>query len=68
MTWEKDVLSDIAKKAYEPTFGARPLKRFIQTKIVNLLSKGILEEKIKANDVVNIKQDENHEFAFETKS
>ena len=68
LTWEKDILSNIAEKAYDPTFGARPLKRFIQTKIVNLLSKGILEEKIKPNNIINIKQDEHHELVFETKA
>ena len=42
----KDVLEYLAKIGYDPSFGARPLKRLIQKTIINLLSKGILEKQI----------------------
>ena len=35
-----------SKEGYDPVFGARPLKRYIQQEIVNQLSTAILEGKI----------------------
>jgi ATP-dependent Clp protease ATP-binding subunit ClpB len=44
----------IAKKGYEPSFGARPLKRVIQNEILDELAMEIIEGKIKEDDVVKI--------------
>jgi ATP-dependent Clp protease ATP-binding subunit ClpB len=46
LEWTKEVVKKLAEDGYDPFFGARPLKRLIQTDIVNMLSKGILEGKI----------------------
>ena len=46
LEWTPEVLKNLAEEGYDPFFGARPLKRLIQTDIVNLLSKAILEGKI----------------------
>jgi len=48
----EQALDWIAKKGYEPQFGARPLKRVIQTKVLNELSKEIIEGKIKEGSIV----------------
>lgn len=48
----EQALDWIAEKGYEPQFGARPLKRVIQTKVLNELSKEIIEGKIKEGSVV----------------
>lgn len=47
LSWEESALNYLAKKGYDPIFGARPLKRLVQTSVTNLLSKGILEGRIK---------------------
>lgn len=39
----------LAKKGYDPEFGARPVKRVIQKSVLNLLSKDILAGKISNN-------------------
>ncbi|MEK9138491.1 MAG: hypothetical protein AAB393_15305, partial [Bacteroidota bacterium] len=39
---------------YDPTYGARPLKRVIQKHIVNLLSQKILEGEFGEGDTVEI--------------
>ncbi len=45
----------IAKEAYEPKYGARPLRRMIQNKIEDLLAEEILSGKITRGDTVEIK-------------
>jgi ATP-dependent Clp protease ATP-binding subunit ClpB len=45
--WEKPVLAYLSKKGYDPSYGARPLKRLIQNEVINLLSTAILRGEIK---------------------
>jgi ATP-dependent Clp protease ATP-binding subunit ClpB len=47
LDWEMPVLAYLAEKGYDPLYGARPLKRLIQHKVVNLLSTAILKGEIK---------------------
>lgn len=54
LKWTEDVVTHLAKEGYDPVFGARPLKRLIQTDVVNMLSKSILEGKIKNGDTINL--------------
>jgi len=54
LKWSKEAVAQLAKDGYDPYFGARPLKRLIQSEIVNLLSKGVLEGKIPPKSVVEI--------------
>ena len=42
----EETYADIARQAYDPQYGARPIKRFIQQHIVNEISKQILGEKL----------------------
>lgn len=49
------VKKHISKEGYEPNFGARPIKRLIQTEILDELSLQIIEGKIK--DGQNVKLD-----------
>lgn len=49
LSWSKPVVDLLAKEGYDPSFGARPLKRLIQQKVVNMLAKGILEGKIEGD-------------------
>ena len=47
----------MAKKGYDPVFGARPLRRAIQNIIEDKLAEEILEGKVKAGDKVVIDKD-----------
>jgi ATP-dependent Clp protease ATP-binding subunit ClpB len=51
------VLQDIAKVGFDPVFGARPLKRAIQSRIENPLSREILEGHFAAGDIVRVGMD-----------
>ncbi|MBX2987413.1 MAG: ATP-dependent chaperone ClpB [Bdellovibrionaceae bacterium] len=45
----------LAKKGFDPVYGARPLKRVIQTDLLNPLSKDIIAGTIKSGDTVVVK-------------
>ena len=47
-------ISYLADAGFDPHYGARPIKRIIQKKLTNALSKEILGEKINKNSVVLI--------------
>ncbi|HCV43420.1 MAG TPA: type VI secretion system ATPase TssH, partial [Bacteroidetes bacterium] len=48
----------LAKLGYDPTYGARPLKRVIQKHIVNVLSQRILEGGFEEGDTVEVGLDQ----------
>lgn len=64
LTWSNEVVQLLAEQGYDPYYGARPLKRLIQQKIVNMLSKAILEGKISPQSTVNLVL-KNGEITFE---
>lgn len=55
----------IAKLGYDPTFGARPLKRVIQRHIINPLSEALLEGIFTAGETVHVVLDDEGLIAFE---
>jgi ATP-dependent Clp protease ATP-binding subunit ClpB len=67
----KLVVSDAAKallgeEGYDPTYGARPLKRVIQQRIENPLSSRILRGDFAEGDTIRIDADpKRHDFKFE---
>ena len=64
---KKDALDFILENAYEPGFGARPLKRYMQKHVETLAAKCILEDKVKEGDKIEIVL-ENGELKAEVKS
>ncbi len=44
----------LANEGFDPTYGARPLKRIIQQRLANPLATALLEQKIEENSVVEI--------------
>ncbi len=54
----------LAQLGYDPQFGARPLKRVLQKKILNELSKDILAGKVNKEDTILIDLDKKKEFVF----
>ncbi len=53
----------IAANAYDPVYGARPLKRVIQKKILNELSKDILSGKVDKDSRIKLDMFDN-QFVF----
>jgi len=49
---EPGVLDFLSEKGYDPAFGARPLKRVIQQKVMNPLSKEILAGHVNKDNVI----------------
>lgn len=59
-----EVLRYLSKLGYDPQFGARPLKRVLQQKILNELSKIILAGKLNSNKVVKISLSPDNKIKF----
>ena len=57
----------IVEKAYDPKYGARPLRRMIQTKIEDQLAEEILSGRVKSGDTVRVAI-KKKELVFETKN
>ena len=57
------VVAYLAEAGFDPQFGARPIKRLIQKRILNALSKEILANKIQNDDVILIDYD-GSDFVF----
>ena len=51
---DDSALSEVATAGFDPVFGARPLKRAIQSQIENPLAKAILEGRFAAKDTIRI--------------
>ena len=49
-----EAIDYLAKRGYDPQFGARPVKRVLQKEVMNALSKEILKGNIKAGSVILI--------------
>ena len=47
----------LAKKGYEPAYGARPLNRLIQKRLLNPLASNIIQGKAKEGDTVEVDVD-----------
>jgi ATP-dependent Clp protease ATP-binding subunit ClpB len=59
-----EALAELAKVGFDPVFGARPLKRAIQQRIENPVSKLILQGRFGPKDVIPVNV-RNGEFGFE---
>ncbi|MDR0405498.1 MAG: ATP-dependent Clp protease ATP-binding subunit [Clostridiales bacterium] len=54
VTFTDEAAELLAKEGFDPTYGARPLRRAIQSKVEDFLAEQMLEGKIKAGDRVTI--------------
>ncbi|MCL2565681.1 MAG: ATP-dependent Clp protease ATP-binding subunit [Defluviitaleaceae bacterium] len=50
----KAALDEIAEKGFDPTYGARPLRRVIQSKIEDLVAEAILDGSIESGSTIRI--------------
>ena len=67
MDFDSVAVGKIAQEGFDPVYGARPLRRAIQSKIEDRISELMLEGTIKSGDKV-LATVENDEFAFHTQS
>jgi len=51
-TYTEDAVEHIAEEGYDPLMGARPIKRVIQKRVIDELSKMIIAEKIKSDQPI----------------
>jgi ATP-dependent Clp protease ATP-binding subunit ClpC len=59
----------LAEKGYDPVYGARPLRRFIERYVENPLSSQLLRGELKDGDIVTVDKDkEKDELTFKTKT
>ena len=54
----------LAKTGFDPTFGARPLKRVIQKQVVDPLSTGMLAGEFLTGDTIEVHHDEAGKYTF----
>ena len=59
LEWDEEVLKHLAGEGFDPTYGARPLRRAIQRMVEDDLSEEILSGKVKLGDRVRMKMGEN---------
>ena len=64
ITATENAIEWLSQLGFDPQFGARPLKRVIQKKVLNELSKQILAGKINKNDHMELDVDKRNEFVF----
>lgn len=59
-----EALTKIGEEGFDPIFGARPLKRVLQRRVLNELSKAILSGNVKKDSVVLMELNDEGEIAF----
>jgi ATP-dependent Clp protease ATP-binding subunit ClpB len=64
---DNEALSYLAKEGYDPHYGARPLNRLIQNKILNPIASHIISNGIKKGDTVSVSL-KNNELLIEKKN
>lgn len=67
LIFSDNVIKLIASEGYDKIYGARPLKRLIQTKLLNPLASKIIDGSIKEGETIHINQ-ENNNVIFEQAS
>jgi ATP-dependent Clp protease ATP-binding subunit ClpB len=55
LEWDQEAAVYLAKKGYDPAFGARPLKRLIQQEVETPLSRKIIAGEVKPGDTITLK-------------
>lgn len=67
LSFSPDAIDWLAQMGYDPQFGARPLKRVIQRRVLNELAKIILAEKLKKDERILVDMFDN-ELVFVNKT
>ena len=67
LKWNVAVLDYLAKNGYDSHYGARPIKRIIQNKILNQIAQLIINQSVNDGDTVSVSV-KNEQFTFDIKS
>ena len=54
LSFDPGAIAWLARKGYDPVYGARPLKRAIQTEVLNKLAKQLISGDLSAGDAVSV--------------
>ena len=54
LSFDADAVAWLAQRGYDPVYGARPLKRVVQSEVLNRLAKQIISGELKAGDAVEV--------------
>ena len=54
VTFTDEAIKEIAKKGFDPVYGARPLRRAIQNEIEDMLSEKIIDGDLKSGDTKSV--------------
>lgn len=65
ISFSDEVIDKISEESFDIDFGARNVRRYIEEKIENLISRMILEEKIKKGEKFIVTLDESRNFTIE---
>jgi ATP-dependent Clp protease ATP-binding subunit ClpC len=65
--FSEELKDKLSKEGYNPTFGARPLRRCIQKLVEDPLSEEILKGKFAEGDIIYVELDENGNILFTKK-
>ncbi|MFC1737244.1 AAA family ATPase, partial [Candidatus Hydrogenedentota bacterium] len=68
LTLSDEARGVLAEEGYDPVYGARPLQRLIQNKVLNPLAIRILEGEFHDGQEVNVTANGNSEFVFSTRA
>ncbi len=63
----KEAREKVIEEAYDPNFGARPIKRYVTNHIENLIAHELIKEDLKLNTTFNVEV-KNNEFVIERTS
>jgi ATP-dependent Clp protease ATP-binding subunit ClpB len=63
---DKNAIAKLAEEGYDPAYGARPLKRVIQHRILDPLALAIIDGKVQEDDTVAVKLSPDGSFTFST--
>ena len=63
----KEAIAQIADKSYDPHFGARPIKRYMQTHILNKIANLMLSKKFMKGGIAHVSLDKKGEIEVEAR-
>jgi len=64
VSFDDKIISKIISEGFDEQFGARPINRYIQDNIEDLLAQKILKDEIKRGDKISISVDENNNITI----
>jgi ATP-dependent Clp protease ATP-binding subunit ClpA len=65
VNFDEKIIEKIANEGFDEQFGARPLRRFIQDNIEDVLAQKMLKDEIKRGDKINISVDSSNNLQVE---